>query len=408
MILRIYSIGSGMVKDKIMKYLIVNTGSVSSKYSLYNEDSEIFFGHFEIEVGKAIVTFFNGGRSVKGVTRAITDKIFHNSLSYFIQEAIDEQIIKSKDDIFSIGVRTVAPGTYFQSDRIVDAEFMEKITEQREEAPLHVNLTLKELENIKNIFPKTPIIGISDSAFHRDVPDTSRYYAIPKKVAEDYDVYHFGYHGISIGSIVKKVSKQSIGSKVVICHLGGGSSIVAVKDGKSFDTSMGYSPLQGLITSTRAGDIDPVAVMYLGQKMGKDTTELEAYFNTECGLIGLSQVSSDVRDLIEVEKTNEDAKLALDKFVIAIKKYIGGYAAEMGGIDALIFSGTIGERSFIIRGRILQGLDFLGIKIDKKLNDSSVGIDSVLSTNDSKVKVLVVRTDEMVAMAEQLKKFSIS
>lgn len=390
------------------RYLIVNTGSVSAKYSIYSKDEELFYGHFEIEAGEPIVTFCIRETRCNN-TSHIAEEIFKNSLDNFIKEAIKNNIIESKDSITSIGVRIVAPGTYFQTDRIIDDSFISNISEEKEEAPRHVPTTLKEIGEIRKIFPKTKIVGISDSAYHKDIPDFVKYYAIPKKVSEDLDIFHFGYHGISLGSIVSKLTKQNLLSKkIVVCHLGGGLSVMAVKDGKSFDTSMGYTPLQGLVMSTRVGDIDPVAVMYLGQKLNKDTTELEAYFNNDCGLLGMSGKSSDIRDLIELEKTGDkDAKFALEKWVAAIKKYIGSYAALMGGIDTLVFSGTIGERSFIMRERICDGLECLGIKINKNLNNKTIAVDKKINTMFSKVKVLVVCTDEMTDMAERLKKFNI-
>jgi len=385
------------------KYLIVNTGSVSAKYAIYDEKSELFFGHFEIEVGKAIATFYSGGNKNKSVTTNISDEIFNNSLDYFIQEAIKEKIIENKDDIFSISIRIVSPGTYFQLNRIVDEGFIEKITEEKEEAPRHVPTTLKEINEIKKIFPNTQIVGISDSAFHKNIPDFAKNYAIPKNIAKDLDIYHFGYHGISVKSIVNKLkNKGQLSEKTIVCHLGGGLSVVALKNGKSFDTSMGYTPLQGLVMSTRVGDIDPVAVMYLGQKLGKDSTELEAYFNDECGLLGLSGgKSSDVRDLLVLEaKGDKDAELALQKFVMSIKKYIGAYVAEMGGVDTLIFSGTIGERSYIMRDRICNGLEYLGIKLNKNKNNKTISVDKKISSFFSPVKVLVVCTEEMNQMAK--------
>jgi acetate kinase len=388
------------------KYLIVNTGSVSAKYSIYNEESELFFGHFEIEAGKAIVTFYIGEKRDKPMRVEINEEIFKNSLSYFVDEAIKNKIIENKESISSVSVRVVAPGTYFQFNRMVDDSFVQAITEEKEEAPRHVPDTLREIDEIKKIFDKTPIIGISDSAFHRDVPDFVKYYALSKNVAKDLDLYHFGYHGISTESIVNKLMASNLlPRKVIICHLGGGSSVVAIKDGKSFDTSMGYTPLQGLVMSTRVGDIDPVAVMYLGQKLGKDSTALEAYFNNECGLLGLSGKSSDVRDLIELEKTGDkDAELALQKLVMSIKKYIGSYVAEMGGVDALVFTGTIGERSFVMRERICEGLESLGIKLDKKANNKTIGVDKKISTMFSPVKIYVICTDEMKQMAIETQK----
>ena len=391
------------------KYLIVNMGSVSAKYSIYNEQEELFFAHFEIEAGKPIASFFNTGRKGSETVENITQKIFDNSLEYFIKKAIDIKIIASKNDISSIGVRVVSPGVYFQSDRIVDSSFMSKITEEKEEAPLHVTVTLKEIKELRKLFKITLIVGISDSAFHKNVPDFTKYYAIPKKVADKFEIYHYGYHGISAGSIVSKLSAdKKLPGKLIICHLGGGSSVIAVKDGKSFDTSMGYTPLEGLMVSTRAGNIDPVAVLYLGQKLHKNTTELEKYLNTECGLLGLSGISSDTRDIIEAEKNgNLNAKFALQKFVIGVKKYIGSYAAEMDGLDAIIFAGMIGERSFIMRERICTGLDYMGIKINSAINNKTIGASADISAGDSKVKVLVVPTDEMADMAERLRKFKL-
>jgi len=385
------------------KYLIVNTGSVSAKYAIYDEKSELFFGYFEIDAGKAIVTLYADRNKNKSVTINISDEIFNNSLDYFIQEAIKEKVINTKEDIFSISIRVVSPGTYFQSNRIIDSEFISKITEEKEEAPRHVPRTLKEINEIKKIFPNTPIVGISDSAFHKDAPDFAKNYAIPKNVAKDLDIYHFGYHGISVKSIVKKLKNNGqLSEKIIVCHLGGGLSIVALKDGKTFDTSMGYTPLQGLVMSTRVGDIDPVAVMYLGQKLGKNSTELEAYFNNECGLLGLSGgKSSDVRDLLVLEaKGDKDAELALQKFVMSIKKYVGAYIAEMGGIDTLVFSGTIGERSYIMRDRICNGLEYLGIKLNKNKNNKTISVDKKISSFFSPVKVLVVCTEEMNQMAK--------
>ena len=390
------------------KYLIVNTGSVSAKYAIYDEKSELFFGHFEIEVGKAIATFYSDGNKNKSTTTNISDEIFNNSLDYFIQEAIKEKIIENKDDIFSISIRIVSPGTYFQSNRIVDEGFIAKITEEKEEAPRHVPTTLKEINEIKKIFPNTEIVGISDSAFHKNIPDFAKNYAIPKNIAKDLDIYHFGYHGISVKSIVNKLkNKGQLSEKTIVCHLGGGLSVVALKNGKSFDTSMGYTPLQGPVMSTRVGDIDPVAVMYLGQKLGKDSTELEAYFNDECGLLGLSGgKSSDVRDLLVLEaKADKDAELALQKFVMSIKKYIGAYVAEMGGVDTLIFSGTIGERSYIMRDRICNGLEYLGIKLNKNKNNKTISVDKKISSFFSPVKILVVCTEEMNQIEKETKEF---
>ncbi len=385
------------------RYLIVNTGSVSAKYSIYSELAELYFAHFEA-TPKPLLNVFEEGRKGEKKVENITKEIFDNSLGYFLEKAIEQKVIGSKDDISSIGLRIVAPGTYFQEDRIIDSFFLDNIVEAEKEAPLHISVTIKEIKELREAFPNTPIVGISDSAFHKNVPDFVKYYALPKKISDELEMYHFGYHGISIGSIVAKLGKdKKLPSKVIICHLGGGSSVVAVKDGKSFNTSMGYSPLEGVVMATRSGDIDPVAVIHIGKKLGKSNSDLEEYFNEECGLLGISGTSSDVRDLIASEKKNPDAKLALQKLEMSIKKYIGAFSAQMGGLDMLVFSGTIGERSFVMRERFLSGLEYLGIQFDKKINDTSEGVNVVISTPESKVKVEVVLTDEMEDMAERLR-----
>ncbi len=389
------------------QYLIVNTGSVSAKYSIYSENSELFFAHFEMLENKSLVSFFDYGRVGKSRTEVITKEVFENSLNHFISEAIIRGIVKNKNDIGAVGLRVVSPGVYFQSDRLIDDTFLVNIKEKEKEAPLHVSATIRELTDLRKTFPETPIIGISDSTFHKDVPNFAKYYAIPKKISDELEMYHYGYHGISIASIVSRAGTlEKPYAKVIICHLGGGSSVVAVKEGKSFNTSMGYSPLEGLVMSSRSGDIDPVVALHLGEKLNKAPLDLEKYLNNECGLLGISGKSGDIRDLIDLQnKGDKDAGLALQKFVMSIKKYIGAFAAQMGGVDELIFSGTIGERSFIIREMVCEGLDFLGVKIDTKINNDTVGMSADISAKDSYIKVRVILTDEMADMAERVINF---
>ncbi|MBU6370464.1 MAG: acetate/propionate family kinase [Patescibacteria group bacterium] len=391
------------------KYLIVNTGSVSAKYSIYSELAELFYAYFETDGGKPAVDFYDSGRKGNMRTEKITGKDFDDSLECFLDEAEKKGIIANRDEISSVGVRVVAPGTYFQEDRIIDSFFMDHIVKEKDEAPLHVKRTLAEIAELRNILPKTPIVGISDSAFHKNAPDFARLYAIPKDVSDKFEIYHYGYHGISVGSIVEKLAKSGARfANVVICHLGGGSSITAVKNGKSFDTSMGYTPLEGLITSTRAGNIDPVAVFHLARKLKKNAAETEEYLNTECGLLGLSKKSGDMRDVIEAAKAGDAAaKLAFQKFVMAAKKYVGGFAAEMGGIDALVFSGAIGERAAAVRAEICDGLKYMGVTVDRPANDAAIAVAADIAAADARVKVLVIPTDEMESMAERLRAFRV-
>jgi len=273
-----------------------------------------------------------------------------------------------------------------------------------EKVPLHLSSALEEIKNIKALFgEKKPIYGISDSAFHSTIPEYARFYAIPMKDSRKYGLYQFGYHGISVQSVLSR-AKETLGKlpeKVIVCHLGGGASVTAVKNGKSIDTSMGFTPLEGLIMATRVGDIDPGAVLYLSEKLKKDNKELEIYFNNKCGLLGLSGKSADLRDLIEHEKNgDEDSTLALKIYVNKIRQYIGRMAAVLGGVDLLILAGTVGERSIVIRERVCADMKFLGIELDSKINNKSFGVEASINKASSSAKVLIVKTDEMEEMAK--------
>jgi acetate kinase len=250
---------------------------------------------------------------------------------------------------------------------------------------------------------KHPIVGVSDSAFHASLPDEYKFYGIPIKDSRALGLYRCGYHGISVQSVVSQTEKiiGYLPEKVIVCHLGGGASITAVRKGQSLNTTMGFTPLEGLVMATRVGDIDPGAVLYLMEKLGKDKKALGAYFNNDCGLLGLSGKSDDIRKLLVLEQAgNYDAQLALKIYVNKIKQYIGQMAAVLGGLDLLILAGTVGERSFIIRERICAGLEFLGLQLDKKLNNQSEGIEVSLEVVNSPVKILVVKTDEMAEIAK--------
>lgn len=389
------------------KYLLVNTGSASKKYAFYEGEEKVYTAHFEMEKGELIVTEnFNNDKK----KRTINKKEYPKAVGVIIDSLIENKIIKDKTEIDSVGVRIVAPGQYFLTNRLIDKEYLKLAKDALEKVPLHLGPALEEIKNIKKFLgDKTPIYGVSDSAFHSTIPEHAKFYAIPIKDSRRLGLQMYGYHGISVQSVVAKAEKilGSLPEKVIVCHLGGGGSVTAVKNGKSIDTSMGFTPLEGLVMATRVGDIDAGAVLYLSQKLKKNNKKMGHYFNNECGLLGLSGKSSDLRELIEHEKNgDEDSALALKLYANRIKQYIGKMAATLGGVDLLILAGTVGERSFIMRERICEDLGFLGIDIDNDLNNKSEGVEVLISKSDSKTKVLIVKTDEMEEIAKETYRLS--
>lgn len=392
-----------MAMDK--KYLIVNTGSASKKYALYAGGKEICKAHFEKEGGKFIVTFLFGRLKEKKV---IKESSYRSALNFLLELLLVKKIIRSKSDIRAVGLRVVAPGNYFLENRLVDKKYLDKLKASEQEAPLHIHPIIAEVRQLKKILPSVPVVGVSDSVFHSTMPQQSKLYNLPERVAAKYGMYRYGYHGISMQSVLRKVKKilGTLPARMIICHLGGGSSIAAVKNGKSIDTSMGFTPLEGVPMGTRIGNIDAGAVIYLAEKFGLSLRQLETFFNSKCGLLGLSGKTSDIRQLIELEKSGDKkAKLALDTFVYSIKKYIGAYAAALNGLDLLVFTATIGERSWIMRGKICNELDVFGINIDLKKNRKVVSADGLISKSNAPVKIAVITTDEMGEIAKEVSAF---
>ena len=368
------------------KILAINPGSASRRYALYDGGKELWWAHFEKDDGGFIVKVVENG---KPSTVKISKADFDNSVGFFKDKIRDASVI---------GGRVVAPGQYYLENRKIDAGFLKKLKAAKEQAPLHVAPALLEIERVMKILPKAKMFAVSDSAFYADMPANAKLYSLPRKVAKKFGIYRYGYHGISIASVVGKIGKISgqMPKRVVICHLGSGSSVAAIKNGAAFDVSMGFTPLEGLPMGTRIGNIDAGAVIYLAKKLKMSPDKLGEFFNHECGLLGLSGKTSDVRELLDLEnKGDAGAAQALNSFVYGVKRLIGAYTATMGGLDLLVFTATIGERSFIMRRRICAGLEEMGIKLDMHKNDAAVSRDEFIGTVDSPVKIAVIVTDEL-------------
>lgn len=389
------------------KYLVVNLGSASKKYALYEGGKELFFAHYEKEGNNVIVTEGKSGARIKSV---ITAQDYEMSVKRLIDLLIASGCITATKDIVAAGFRVVASGEYFNATKRINDEYRAKLTQEYEIAPLHVGVVSKGIEEVYALFPDTPLVAVSDSAFHADLPDHARTYALPIDDAKKLSLYRYGYHGISIRSVLHTIEELAgaVPSRVIVCHLGGGASVTAVKDGKSVDTSMGFTPLEGLAMATRAGDIDSGALIYLARKLGLSLEALDEYLNHKCGLLGLSGgKESGVRELLELEKAGDiDAALALAVFVYRIKKYIGAYTAALGGLDMLVFTATIGERSSITRARACEGLACLGVQIDEVKNNLNIGATSdFIDDGKLSARVAAIRTNEMGQILKDMTAF---
>jgi len=306
-----------------MSILTVNIGSESKKFALYDGEKPVWYVHISEREGE-----------------------------------LDEEKLSSRFDL--IAFRIVAPGKYFREHRVIDAEYLSQLESARVKAPLHIDRISAEIKFFQTRFPNTRMVGISDSAFHKNLPDYARLYALPPAETQALDIEHFGYHGISLSSIAESLKAQGkLAEKIIVCHLGGGSSITALKNGESIDTSMGFTPLSGLTMSTRVGEIDPGALVYLSEAKDLKGEKFEEYLANQCGFLALAG-TDDMQKLLDQEVGDPNSALAIKMFVYQVQKYIGAYTVALGGLDLLVFSGGIGEASEPIRSKILAGLGALG------------------------------------------------
>lgn len=313
-------------------------------------------------------------------------------------------VIRSLDEVKAVGHRVAHGGEYFPESCLVTEEVKEKIRSLFEIAPLHNPANLEGVLSIEKVLPGVPQVTVFDTSFHQTIPAVNYMYALPRAYYDKYRVRKYGFHGTS-HRYVARIGAELAGldfenSKIITCHIGNGASVTAVLNGKSFDTSMGFSPLDGLVMGTRCGSVDASAVTYIGEKEGMTYAELNEMMNKRSGVLGLTGLSSDMRDIDRAyDEGNPEAILARDMHYRRIKKFVGEYAAEMGGVDLIVFTGGVGENSSEMRESVCEGLEFMGVHFDKAANQGARGVNKMLSTPDSKVKVAMIATNEELVIA---------
>lgn len=380
--------------------LAANPGSASRKYSLYDGDELLASLYFEYENGQIVCTAKSDAGS-KRLQLGINDL---EQTPEYIVKTFESVGVKVEHGFKCIGLRLVAPTSQFLKDCLLDDTVISKLAELEHLVPLHIRASLEEARGLKACFADTPIVAISDSAFHITKPDYAWNYAIPLEDADQLEIKRFGYHGISLASIVRELKALGeLPEKLVVCHLGSGNSVTAVLNGQSLDTTMGYSPLEGLMMATRSGSIDIMAALTLQKELQLSPSELEDYLNKASGLLGVSGMSSDIRELLEAEANNHyRAGLALRMYVYRIQQAIGQMVASLEGVDALVFTAAVGSRSYIIRQRVVEGLAYLGFSVDEPKNSNVVEPDTVQNIGLSQQKpIYVVTTNEAKEIAQR-------
>lgn len=388
--------------------LVINAGSSSLKYQLIDMDAQFVKAKGLVEkigIEGSVLTHKPAGKDKVVIEQPMKD---HEVAIGLVLGALTDKehgVVSDMNDIKAVGHRVVHGGETFSAPALIDDETLAGIAEYIEFAPLHNPANITGINACKALMPNTPMVAVFDTAFHQTMPQHAYMYAINYEDYEAYKIRRYGFHGTSHDYISHKAAemlgKNIEDLKIVTCHLGNGASVAAVKNGKCVDTSMGFTPLAGLEMGTRAGDLDTAVLPFIMSKKNLTADEAIDYLNKKCGVLGISGVSSDFRDVeAEAAKGNKRAQLALDIFTYRVKKYIGSYAAAMGGVDAVVFAGGIGENDIATRLECVKGLDFMGIEIDEKLNDMR-GEDKIVSPEGADVKVIVIATDEEMMIAKQ-------
>jgi acetate kinase len=375
-----------------MKVLVLNSGSSSIKYEL--RDSQ------------AGTVLMGGDISRIGEEDGVRD---HGRALESILEALVASRggpLKDLTEVDAVGHRVVHGGSYFSGPALLTPEVIRKIEECAPLAPLHNPPALLGIREALRVLPATPQVAVFDTAYHTTIPPRAHVYALPYDYYERHNVRRYGFHGISLQSVTRTADSMLGGRlrelKVVVAHLGNGASITAVDRGRSVDTSMGLTPLEGLVMGTRPGDVDPGVLLYLLRELGLTPADVDRVMNKESGLLGVSGVSNDMRDVMEAAAGgNERSRLALEVYCYRLRKYLGAYAAAMGGLDVLVFTAGVGENSPDIRAKVCEGLGFLGIALDEKANEKARDVNADIAASGSRVRVLVIATDEEGVIADE-------
>ena len=390
-----------------MKILVLNCGSSSIKYKLFEMETKEVLAQGGIEkiglTGSFLkLTLPNGEKKI--LEKDIPEHTVGVEFIFQTLTSAEYGALKSLDELDAVGHRMVHGGERFSQSVILNKEVLDAFTACNDLAPLHNPANLKGVNAVSALLPNIPQVGVFDTAFHQTMPAHAYMYAVPYELYEKYGVRRYGFHGTSHRYVSQRVCEYLgipvEGSRIITCHVGNGGSISAVKDGKCIDTTMGLTPLEGLMMGTRSGDIDGGAVTFIMEKEGLNATGISNLLNKKSGVLGISGVSSDMREVTAAANSgNERARLALDIYFYRIKKYIGAYAAAMGGVDVILFTGGVGENQADCREAACSGLEYMGVKIDHAVNNATRGEEAIISATDSKVKVVVIPTDEEMMIA---------
>ncbi|WP_296329049.1 acetate/propionate family kinase [uncultured Acidaminococcus sp.] len=389
-----------------MKIFVVNCGSSSIKYQLINMEDESVIAKGLVErigIDGSVLTHTPAGKDKVRMESEIPDHV--DGIKKVLAALVDPNhgVIKSMDEIDAVGHRVVHGGEVFSESVLITEENLKQIEALSDMAPLHQPPNVAGIRACQKLMPNTPQVAVFDTAFHQTMPPVAFMYGVKYEEYKKYGIRKYGFHGTShryvAACAAELLGKKPEEAKIITCHLGNGSSITAVDGGKSVDTSMGFTPLDGVLMGTRCGSIDPAIVPILMQKKGLDNAAMDKYMNKECGVLGISGISSDFRDLEDAaNKGDEKAQLALDMFCYQVKRYIGAYAAAMGGVDAIVFTAGVGENDIGTRAKVCKGLEFLGVELDAERNNVR-GKVTEISKADSKVKVFLIPTNEELVIA---------
>ena len=391
-----------------MKILVLNCGSSSIKYQLIDIETKNVLAKGGIEkigLEGSFLKFNLPNGEKETIFTSIPEHTIGVRLIFDVLTSEKFGVVGSIDEIDAIGHRMVHGGEKFSASTLLTDEVLEVFEACNDLAPLHNPANLKGVNAVKEVAPEIPQVGVFDTAFHQTMPDYAYMYAVPYELYEKYGVRRYGFHGTSHKFVAKRGAElcglDLANSKIITCHVGNGGSVTAVLNGKSYCTSMGFSPVDGLVMGTRCGDVDPSAVLYIAEHEGMNFSDINTMINKKSGVEAVSGVSSDMRDIDDAyEAGNERAILARDMYYDRVKQYVGKYAALMGGCDLLIFTGGVGENSNDLRRWVSHNMEWMGIEINDAINDVTRGTDTILSTDNSKVKVAVIATNEELVIAQ--------